>query len=90
MHVLRATHDVDAVSRGDRGHEREIAPGPRVHSALESGVAEVPLVMHEAEVTRFGCQTLEGPHDLRRIGLDDRTHRNLAAIVQTDTARAIT
>src|SRR5450631_3345739 len=89
-HVLRATHDVDAGGRRDRRHERELAPRPWMHSALESGAVELLLVMHEAKEARFGRKTLEGPYNFRRIRLDDRAHRDLAVIVQVDAARAIT
>ena len=53
-YVLRGTHDVDAVGRRDRGHEREIAPGTRVHAAFEGGGIELLLVPHEAGVARSG------------------------------------
>jgi hypothetical protein len=48
-HVLPGAHDVDAVGRWYRGHEREILPGPGMYSALD-GAIEVLLVPHEAVI----------------------------------------
>jgi hypothetical protein len=57
---------------------------------LEDGVIESLPVLHEAEVTRLDRQTLEGLHNLTRVGLGDHAQGDFAAIAQPDAARATT
>jgi hypothetical protein len=54
LHFLRGTHDIDRVGRRYRGHTHKIMPGPRMHSAFEGSVIELPLVLHQGVTARLG------------------------------------